>query len=217
MKQILVLICALLAAHAPAATALESDRDQPAIIDADGVDIDFASGLRVYYGNVRLRQGTLKLDADKLEVRFEDDKVQTAVAVGEPAVFRQRPDGKDADVIGEALFIHLDETENVITLTRDAVVTQGADRISGRTIVYDMANDKVRVRSGSEGQTRTTKGPEGATEVEEPASESEPIERASTESAPSGDGDPSEAESTEPAVDGESRRPRIILKPKDAE
>ncbi len=205
MKPHTLLLCALFAGFAPAATALESDRDQPAIIDADGVDIDFAAGLRVYYGNVKLRQGTLKLDADKLEVRFKDDQLQTAVAVGEPAVFRQRPDGKDVDVVGEAIFIHLDEIQNVITLTRDAVLTQGRDSVSGRTIVYNMATDKMQVRSGADAPTRTTKTPEGAAEAAAP------------EPQPADTAEPAQAEAPEASADGEARRPRIILKPQATE
>lgn len=205
MKRLHLLLCVALAGLPSGVAALESDRDQPAIIDADGVDIDFAAGLRVYYGNVKLRQGTLKLDADKLEVRFKDDQLQTAVAVGEPAVFRQRPDGKEVDVVGEAIFIHLDEIQNVITLTRNAVLTQGRDSVSGRTIVYNMATDKMQVRSGSDAPTRTTKTPEGAAQAVAP------------EPQPADTAEPAAAEAPEPSADGETRRPRIILKPQATE
>lgn len=186
----------------PMAHALKSDRDQPAVIDADAVDIDFKTGLRVYYGNVKLRQGTLRLDADKLEVRFKDDALESAVAVGEPAEFRQRPDGKEHDVVGTALFIHLDEINNIMTLTREAVLTQGQDSVAGRTIVYNMGTDKMQVRSGAEAPTRTTKNPEQTGEA--PAA-----------AAPEADATAPAA--TEPETDGEPRRPRIILKPKAAE
>lgn len=203
MKRNLFPVCLLLAGWvALPAAALESDRDQPAVIDADGVDIDFKAGLRVYYGNVKLRQGTLRLDADKLEVRFEDDVLQSAIAVGEPAVFRQRPDGKEQDVVGKALFIHLDEVNNIITLTRDAILSQGQDTVTGKTITYNMATDKMQVRSGDDAPTRTTKTPEQSTQT-------------STASAPPTD--EAEPAPADPATVDEARRPRIILKPKDAE
>jgi lipopolysaccharide export system protein LptA len=201
MKILKLLIGAWLVVSALPAAALESDRDQPAVIDADAVDIDFASGLRVYYGNVKLRQGTLRLDADKLEVRFKDDELESAIAVGEPAVFRQRPDGKDVDVVGEAKFIHLDEANNIVTLTREAVITQGKDSISGKTITYNMATDKMQVRSGG-APTRTTKNPdeEGQAAAPPPPADAE-----------------SGTTAEEPATGGEARRPRITLKPKAAE
>jgi lipopolysaccharide export system protein LptA len=206
MKHYLLTMSLCLAWLLPtAAHALKSDRDQPAVIDADAVDIDFKTGLRVYYGNVKLRQGTLRLDADKLEVRFKDGELETAIAVGEPAEFRQRPDGKDEDVVGNAQFIHLDEVNNIITLTREAVLTQGQDSVAGKTIVYNMATDKMQVRSGEEAPTRTTKNPEQTGEA--PASP-QPQPSAPEATAPA---------TTETGADGEPRRPRIILKPKDAE
>ncbi|MCZ7598651.1 MAG: lipopolysaccharide transport periplasmic protein LptA [Gammaproteobacteria bacterium] len=206
MKNPMLLMLVLAAGHVPAAGALESDRDQPAVIDADAVDIDFQQGLRVYTGNVKLRQGTIRLDADRVEVRFKDDQLETAVAEGNPAVFRQRPDGKDVDVVGEGRYIHMDEINNVITLTNNAVLTQGADSVSGRVIIYNMATDKMQVRSGDT-PTRTTKTPEGAA-APAPEPSSEPAQ------APASTGAAAAEETT---ADGEPRRPRIVLQPKEAE
>lgn len=210
MKNPMLLMLVLAAGHVPAAGALESDRDQPAVIDADAVDIDFQQGLRVYTGNVKLRQGTIRLDADRVEVRFKDDQLETAVAEGNPAVFRQRPDGKDVDVVGEGRYIHMDEINNVITLTNNAVLTQGADSVSGRVIVYNMATDKMQVRSGDT-PTRTTKTPEGAAApAPEPAAD--PAQAAASTPASTGTG---AAEET--TADGQPRRPRIVLQPKETE
>src|SRR5690606_29779363 len=206
MKKPLLLMLALAAGHVPVAGALESDRDQPAVIDADAVDIDFQQGLRVYTGNVKLRQGTIRLDADRVEVRFKDDQLETAVAEGNPAVFRQRPDGKDVDVVGEGRYIHMDEINNIITLTNNAVLTQGADSVSGRVIIYNMATDKMQVRSGDT-PTRTTKTPVGAA-APAPQPADEPAQ------APAS-ADTAAAEET--AADGQPRRPRIVLQPKEAE
>lgn len=202
MKRYLFSLSLCLALAPGGAAALESDRDQPAIIDADTVDIDFNAGIRIYEGNVKLRQGTIRLDADRLEVRFKDDALESAIAVGSPAEFRQRPEGKDHDVVGVALNIHLDEVNDEITLTDEAVVTQGRDSIAGKTIVYNMATEKVQVRSGGTGQTRTTKSAE-----ESGQSSSEPAPAAAEAESPA----------PETAADGEARRPRIILKPKAAE
>jgi len=139
--------------------ALESDREQPATINADEVDIDFGSGKRTYKGNVKLRQGTIKLDADKLEVYFKDNQLQKAIAKGDPAKFEQQPDGKPLPVKGSAKYIHMDEIKNVVTLTRNAKLTQGQDAVNGKTIIYDMANDKMKIL----GNTTTTKMPESET------------------------------------------------------
>ena len=176
------------------AQALESDRDQPAVIDADSVDIDFGSGKRTYNGNVKLVQGTLRLTADVVEVHFKDDKLQKAIAKGKRAVFRQRPDGKEHDVIGKAEFILLDEINNIITLTKDAELTQGRDQVRAKTIEYNMATDKMKMRGG----TTTTKAPEQPAQTTQPAATPTPS-------------------ATEASTDDPSRRPKITLKAKGSD
>ena len=180
--------------------ALESDRDQPATIDADSVEIDFSSGKRIYDGNVKLRQGTIKLDADRLEVYFKDDQLEKAIAQGNPAKFRQRPDGKTTDTVGQAVYIHIDEINNIITLTNKAQVNQGTFAVNGKTIVYNMATDKMKVIGDSKAPTRTTKSAESGSTVSEPAATTSTPAPAVTKS--SGD---------------DERRPKITLKPKTAE
>ncbi|MFT5112794.1 MAG: lipopolysaccharide export system protein LptA [Parasphingorhabdus sp.] len=174
-------------------SALESDRDQPAVIDAESVDIDFGTGKRTYEGDVRLVQGTLRITADILEVHFKNDQLEKAIAKGKRAVFRQRPDGKEHDVVGKANFILLDEINNTITLTKDAELSQGPDVVSAKTIEYNMATDKMKMRGG----TQTTKNPEPAPSASQPSSATTPSSSSTTE----------EADSTE-------RRARITLKPK---
>ncbi|MCK5920769.1 MAG: lipopolysaccharide transport periplasmic protein LptA, partial [Methylococcales bacterium] len=136
--------------------ALESDRDQPALIEADEVELDFGSGQRIYRGNVSIKQGTIRIIADEVELYYQGEQLEKAIARGNPAVFRQRPEKKPQDVIGQSKIIELDEINNIVTFIHQATIRQGRDAISGETIVYDMARDKMKVR----GQTRTTKAPE---------------------------------------------------------
>ncbi len=209
-----------LGAALPAA-ALDSDKEQPAVIDADAVDIDFATGKRVYYGDVKLRQGSIKLDADKLEIYFKDDQLERAIAVGQPAVFSQVPEGKTQEVIGKGLVIYLDEVRDTVTLSNNASLTQGTDSLTGKIIVYNMATDKMQVRSGNEGATRTTKNPEGtaaagaaAPGAIAPIATPEPA--ATAPAADPAAAQPSGGDTTAPTEDG-GRRPKIVLKPKNAE
>lgn len=151
-----VVLLALSVIPSTAVHALESDRDQPALIEADEVELDFGSGQRIYRGNVSIKQGTIRIIADELELFYQGEQLEKAIARGNPAVFRQRPDQKPQDVIGQSKIIELDEINNIVTFIDQATIRQGRDAISGETIVYDMARDKMKVR----GQTRTTKAPE---------------------------------------------------------
>ena len=50
------------------AWALESDRNQSVLVEADEVEIDFTNGKRIYTGNVSVRQGTIRIIADQIEL-----------------------------------------------------------------------------------------------------------------------------------------------------
>ena len=107
--------------------ALESDRDQPALIEADEVELDFGSGQRLYRGNVSIKQGTIRIIADELELFYQGEQLKKAVARGNPAVFRQRPDQKPQDVIGKSKIIELDEINNIVTFIDKATIRQGRE------------------------------------------------------------------------------------------
>lgn len=129
----------------PLALALSTDKQQPAVISADDVEFDFATGVRIYRGNVKLDQGSMKLRADKLVVEYKDDVLQKATAFGNPAVFQQRPDDKPNDVIGKGLKMELDEVNNVVILIDNASIDDGEKNAKGAMITYDMANDKMKI------------------------------------------------------------------------
>ena len=100
MHRTVILLLACFALTPLSALALESDRDQSALIEADEVELDFGSGKRIYRGNVSVRQGTIRILADEIELFYRGEQLDHAVAKGNPAVFRQRPEGKDHDIIG---------------------------------------------------------------------------------------------------------------------
>ena len=143
------------------AVALESDRNQSVLVEADEVEMDFSSGTRIYRGNVSVRQGTIRILADQIELIYKGEQLDHGIATGNPAVFRQRPDGKDHDVIGTGRRIELDELNNIVTFINNARLRQGGDAIEGERIVYDMGRDRMTVR----GETRSTREGEDANTV----------------------------------------------------
>jgi lipopolysaccharide export system protein LptA len=152
----LLLALAMLAATPAATIALESDRNQPATVEADEVEYDFRTGVRTYKGNVIVTQGTLRITGDKLEVVYKGQDLESATAWGRPASFRQRPDGKDQDVIGKGKRIVLDQLANTLTLYDQASIQQGPDVANGDEIVYDITDDKLSVRGAATTQKRSS-------------------------------------------------------------
>lgn len=128
--------------------ALKSDREQPMEIEADEIGIDQKTGGRRFDGKVIAEQGSMRLEADKLLVETENDKLSKATAYGQPAVFRQRPDGKEQDVIGRALELEFDQVQDLLTLHQNASLTHGGDSIKGDIITYHLTTEKMKVRGG---------------------------------------------------------------------
>ncbi len=192
-KRLLLVVSVVMAACLvyPAA-ALKTDRNQPATLDADEFDLDFQTGVRTYRGNVIYQQGTIRLYADELVAYIKDDKLERAVARGNPAKFSQRPDDSETDVVGVALRIELDDVKQIVILQDRAKVTQDANTITGKRIEYDMVKEKVKVRSGKQaGPTAAKSNPEGQPEDSTKQEAGEPVEPTATS------------------------RPRLIIKPRN--
>lgn len=135
--------------------ALKNDKNQPAVIDADSTEFDFRTGTRTWIGNVRVRQGTMRITADKLVANYKNNVLQNAMAYGNPAVFTQRPQDQPDDVIGKGLRLELDEVNNLVTFFEKASVKQGANTVNGKKIVYNMATEKMKVTGDKARGTKT--------------------------------------------------------------
>lgn len=142
--------------------ALESDRDQPATLEADDIELDLRTGVRTYRGDVVYRQGSIRLDCDELVTRFNDDgELDTGVCTGNPGRFRQRPEGSGEDAVGEAVKITMDQVDRLVTLGGQARVTQGPNTVTGRLITYGLDTDKVSVKGGVQASGSASSGSTG--------------------------------------------------------
>ena len=153
----------------PLTSSGSNDRDQPVVIQADEVDMDLKSGQRLYRGNVSVTQGSIRILADQIEMTFSNEQLTLALATGQPAIFRQRPAGKNHDVVGKGQSIKMDEVNNLVTLRGGASLKQQQDTVYGETIVYDLRSGKLQVRGDGNSVTQTTlapKTPGGTSSVE---------------------------------------------------
>lgn len=157
MGRLFFLLFTSLLYPAEVAIALDSDRDQPAIVDAQDIEIDFATGRWIYRGDVTIQQGTLHMTADEIHLFFDDDVLQRAIAHGQPAVFRQQPEGSDHLIRGQAQTIEIDEIENVAIFSGEAKLQRHRDTIMGETIIYHMETEKMTVRGNVTMPGQTTR------------------------------------------------------------
>ena len=131
------------------AQALDSDKNAPVTINAETTSIDFRTGKRVLTGNVEITQGTLNIMANKVELVYKGDDIDTATAYGKPVKFKQMPEGQTEIVYGEGKTLMLKQAKNLITLKDSAKITQGSNTITGKVIYYNTRTSKMTVKGQS--------------------------------------------------------------------
>jgi lipopolysaccharide export system protein LptA len=161
MRRMLALLMLALAVVGPV-RAERTDRDKPVNIEADRMMADDQKQTAVFEGRVVLTQGTFVLRADRLTVRQDPQGFQTGVAVGNPATFRQKRDGVDEWIDGEALRIEYDGKSERVELFDRARISREKDEVRGNYISYDSRGEVFRVQpskdatapAGREGRVR---------------------------------------------------------------
>lgn len=146
----------LLAGALAPAWADRSDRGQPIAFAADSARVDEARQLNILQGNVEITKGTIVIRADRVEVRQNPQGTQSAVANGWPdrrAFFRQRREGSDEYIEGEAERLEYDGARDTLRLINRAVMRRFrgntlADEVAGNTITYDNTTEVYQVVGG---------------------------------------------------------------------
>ena len=148
------------------AGAERADRGKPLQVEADQPGkIDLQNQFVVFNGNVVVTKGTMVIRAGRIEVRETPDGYQSALAVGAAgklASFRQKRDGVDEFIEGEAERLEYDGKTDTIRFVNKASVrrlrgTSVADEIAGNLVTYDSAAEVFNV-SGGAAATPTSPG-----------------------------------------------------------
>ena len=151
----LLLACAL-PLHAERA-----DRDKPLNVEADRGRYDDLKQLGTFSGNVVVTKGTIVLRAALIEVRQTPDGWQHGVASAAPgqlATFRQKRDGVDETMEGEAERIEYDSKTDTVRFVNRALLRRLrggvlADETAGSLITYDNLAEVFSVSGGASSAT----------------------------------------------------------------
>ena len=82
--------------------ALDSDGDQPIEVEADRLEVRELENISIYEGKVKLVQGSLVINSDRLVIHFNDANELTLMEMtGTPAKFRQL-DNDQREMRGQA-------------------------------------------------------------------------------------------------------------------
>ena len=157
-------VITLLVALSMTAHAEKADRDKPINLEGDRLSIDDLNKVQILEGNAVLIQGTMELRTSRLVVTQDADGFQKAVATGGAnglARFRQKREGVDEFMEGEAERIEHDARSETTQFFNRAWVRNGIDEVKGQYISYDALNEKFLVNTG----TGASKSATGATQA----------------------------------------------------
>ena len=150
---VLLAVCVWLPAHAERA-----DRLKPLNVEADQSGrVDLQKQVVVFTGNVVVSKGTMVIRASRIEVRQLPNGYDTATAFGapgKPATFRQKRDGVDEFIDGEAERLEYDGSKDQIKFISNAAVRRlrgatVADEITGNLVTYDATTEVFSVSGGA--------------------------------------------------------------------
>ena len=149
---------------------LTGDRNQPVNIQADRATVNEKTGKSVYEGNVYVQQGTLVLQGSKMTVQLKDSSIDTFVLTGDPATYRQRPDGEESDQHAEARRIEFYAKEDRIILLKNARVWRSdVKELRSDRIVFDLKSDTFNAGSDEPGDRVYITLPASSIEDDSPA------------------------------------------------
>lgn len=157
--------------------AEKADRSKPINVEADRMTADDAKQVAVFEGRVVLVQGTFTLRADRLTIRQDKDGAKFGVAVGKPATFREKREGVDEWIDGEAERIEYDGKVEKVELFIRARLWRDKDEVRGNYISYDQKTEFFQVQhakdspagGGEAGRVRAILQPKPKPGAPEPA------------------------------------------------
>ena len=139
------------------AFSLSDDADQPIEIEAESVMVDETTGFNEFIGDAEVKQGSLVMTAEIIQVQTNANGVETMIAKGtieKPAKYIQSQENQARLIEATAILITYDVNEGMIFLVGDAFLVQGFDSFSGDSLTYDINNDKVLVKGSEDGTKR---------------------------------------------------------------
>ncbi|HEY6435080.1 MAG TPA: lipopolysaccharide transport periplasmic protein LptA, partial [Ignavibacteriaceae bacterium] len=112
--------------------------------------VDDAKKIQIFEGNVLMTKGTLMLQSEKIVITEDEFGFQKAVAFGGKnglAHFRQKKEGKEEYIEGEAERLEYQAKDEVTELFHQAWIKNGEDQIKSDYIWYENISEKYLAKA----------------------------------------------------------------------
>ena len=138
------LMCTLAASGA---WALPEDQQAPIELEANRLQWQQEAGIATYSGQVRIRQGSLQIQADQVQVVRSAQggiaSLRASATQDQKLHFQYQPTHQDPSVHAYAQILKYDTQAQKIILQGQARLQQGADTFTGEYIEYDLKNRNI--------------------------------------------------------------------------
>lgn len=136
------------------AHAASPDKDEPIRIDARSVEANDKTGAMVYSGNVRVEQGRLSIQADRVEIMTRQGRTELVRATGKPAKLRQRAEGENEEVRAEANRVDYRVSLGKIDMSGRVSLRRGEDLFTADVLHYDLDSKSLNAAGDDKGDGR---------------------------------------------------------------
>ncbi len=177
-RSLLTAAVALACLSAPAVRAERADREKPMKVEADALRYDDERQTSVFTGQVVITKGSILIRGAQVEVRQDPQGRQFGTVLagaGQTAFYRQKRDGADEFIEGQAQRIEYDGLADKVKFIGQALLRRYrgstlSDETAGSVIVYDNQTEVFSVDGGPSsvspsnplGRVRATLAPKSA-------------------------------------------------------
>ncbi len=154
-----LLLASSLLSFAGSVQAAKKDLSQEITIKSKRQSADLKNKIASYLEDVSIRQGSIAITADIVQVFSNTDaktgeKVDTYLAKGKPALFQQQlEDGSSISL--QANEIKYQPDHHIITVSGNAQVKQAGSKVTGETITYNTLSEKLEAEGSSDNSVTT--------------------------------------------------------------
>ncbi|MCK4705184.1 MAG: lipopolysaccharide transport periplasmic protein LptA [Gammaproteobacteria bacterium] len=128
--------------YAPVGLTVTSGSGEDVHVQANYMMFDMETGSSTYKGDVKISQGSIKLNGDKVIIQRQQDKIQQINIDGQPAQYIQDEDSKNK-IHATSKHMQYLAGQHRLVMTVDARLQQPDHTIESQRIVYDTKNKIV--------------------------------------------------------------------------
>lgn len=144
------LVLSLTGFMATNALALPEDTQQEIHILSDKASLDRGKGKIIYIGNVKMKQGTLSIEADHVTLIRNQQGLQQVIAKGSPAKYEQvlSVNEDKTHAYGDTIIYRTDIEK--LTLIDNAGLKKAGNLFTGEKIIYSIKDQQVQADGQSQ-------------------------------------------------------------------